>query len=162
MMNTKKVADRRKLRFEALDEAIRDAKSLAEAQRLGELRATGNWTLGQALGHLAFWANCAFDGYPDMPRPPWFVRAFMPFMRNSFLNKGMPAGVHLGKVPGGTFGIDEMPTDDGLAKMRIAFDRLSQQPPTIPSLVFGQMTHEDCIKLNLRHAELHLSFFHPR
>jgi hypothetical protein len=162
MVNTKKVKDRRKLRFENCNEAVQEAALLAEAERRGALRATGNWTLGQSLGHLAFWASCAFDGYPDMPHPPWFVRALIPLMRNSLLNKGMPAGVFLGKVPGGTFGIDMIPTDEGLAKMRFAFERLSQQAPTVPSLVFGPMTHEDSIKLNLRHAELHLSFFHVR
>jgi hypothetical protein len=83
-------------------------------------------------------------------------------MRNGFLNKGLPAGVYLGRVPGGTFGIDEMSTEDGLAKMRSAFERLSNHAPTISNLVFGPMSHEDWIKLNLRHAELHLSFFHPR
>jgi hypothetical protein len=160
MINTKRVRDRRKLRFENVAEALRDAESLADAERRGTLRATGNWTLGQTLGHLAFWASCSFDGYPNMPRPPWFVRALIPFMRNGLLNKGMPAGVFLGKVPGGTFGIDVMPTDEALIKMRSAFERLSQQAPTIPSLVLGPMTHEDSIKLNLRHAELHLSFFH--
>jgi hypothetical protein len=159
MINTKQVRDRRKLRFEELDEAVREAEQLSEADHRGALRATGNWTLGQALGHLAYWASCPFEGYPEMPRPPWFVRALIPLMRNGFLNKGLPAGVYLGKTPGGTFGIDVMPTDEGLAKMRFAFERLAKQPPTIPNLVFGPMSHEDWIKLNLRHAELHLSFF---
>lgn len=160
MINTKKVKDRRKLRFEKLDEAIHDAEALVVAEQRGTLRATGNWTLGQTLGHLGYWASCPYDGYPDMPRPPWFVRALMPFMRNGFLNKGLPAGVYLGKVPGGTFGIEGMPTDEGLAKMRFAFERLANHPPTIPNLMFGDMPHKDWIKLNLRHAELHLSFWH--
>jgi hypothetical protein len=69
MINTKKVRDRRALRFETVDDVLRDAELLAEAARRGTLRATGNWTLGQALAHLATWINMPFDGYPEMRRP---------------------------------------------------------------------------------------------
>jgi hypothetical protein len=162
MIHTKWVKDRRKLRFESLDDAVRDAAALVDAQRRGTLRATGNWALGQTLGHLAYWANAPFDGYPDLPRPPWFIRLLLPLMRNGFLNKRMPAGVVLRSVPGGTFGIDAMTPDEGLAKMRAAFARLANQVPTRENPIFVKMSHEDWIKLNLRHAELHLSFLHPQ
>jgi hypothetical protein len=161
MINTKRARDRRKLRFETLDDAIRDAEALVEAERRGTLLATGNWAFGQTLGHLAYWASCPFDGYPDLPRPPWFVRLLIPLVRKSFLNKRMPAGVELRGVPGGTFGIDAMESEEGLAKMRFAFERLANQAPTRENPIFINMSHEDWIKLNLRHAELHLSFFHP-
>jgi len=160
MINTKKVRDRRKLRFETVEDALRDADALAAAERRGTLRATGNWKLGQALGHLAFWANAPFDGYPDMRKPPWFMRVLMPLFKGRFLNKGLPAGIHIPGVPNGTFGTDFMATDQGLAKMRSAFERLAKQSPTRPNPIFGEMPHEDWLKLNLRHAELHLSFFH--
>ncbi|MEX2318174.1 MAG: hypothetical protein WD669_13530 [Pirellulales bacterium] len=84
----------------------------------------------------------------------------MPLMKHWFLNNGLPAGVYLPTIPGGTFGIDLMSTDEGLAKMRAAFERLARQMPTGPNDMFGPMSHKDWIKLNLRHAELHLSFFH--
>jgi hypothetical protein len=159
MINTKKVRDRRKLRFESVNDALRNASALAAADARGSLRALGNWTPGQTLGHLAFWASAPFDGYPDMPRPPIFVRALLPLLKKRFLNNGMPAGVYLSGVPGGTFGIDVMPIDEGLAKMQFAFERLGKQAPTIPNKMFGRMSHDDWIRLNLRHAELHLSFF---
>jgi hypothetical protein len=161
MINTKHVKDRRKLRFESLDEAVREAAALAEADRRGQLRATGNWSLGQALGHLAFWANAPFDGYPDLRRPPWLLRLVLPLFKPRFLNKGLPAGVRIPGPPAGTFGTDEMSTEDGLAAMRAGFQRMARQAPTKENPVFGPMTHEDWRKLNLRHAELHLGFFHP-
>ena len=40
------------------------------------------------------------------------------------------------------------------------FGRLESQVPTRPNPLFVSLTHEEYIKLNLRHAELHLSFFH--
>jgi Protein of unknown function (DUF1569) len=162
MINTKKVRDRRKLRLESLDEAVRDAEALAEAERGGTLRVTGNWTLGQTIGHLAFWASAPFDGYPTMRRPPWLLRLLSPLLKPVFLNKGLPAGVRISGVPAGTFGVDVMPTDEALGRLRAAFARLASQAPAGPNPFFGPMTHDEWIKLNLRHAELHLSFFHPR
>jgi hypothetical protein len=159
MINTGKIKDRRKLRFENFDEAIRDAEQLADAERNGTLRQTGNWELGQAIGHLAFWARAPLDGYPEMPRPPWLLRRLIPLMKNRFLNKGLPAGAQIRGVPGGTFGTDRMPTDEALAQLHSAFERLAREMPTEPNIIFGPMTHEQFIKLNLRHAELHLSFF---
>jgi hypothetical protein len=161
MINTKKVKDRRPLRFETFDEAIRDAEALAHGERIGKLRATGNWTLGQALGHVAYWARAPFDGYPPTPRMPLSLRLLMPLMKNRFLNKGLPTGARIPGVPGGTFGIEPMETDRGLAELRTAFDRMSRQTPAEPSPVLGTLSHDDWIKLNLRHAELHQSFFHP-
>lgn len=161
-INTRTVKDRRKVRFEKVADAVRDAEVLAEAERRGALRASGNWTLGQAVGHVAVWANYAFDGYPEMPQPPWFVRVLVPLFKNHFLNKGLPAGAKLGKVPGGTFAIERMETDRAIDVLRAAFERLERQTPPGSHPLLGAMTHDDWIKLNLRHAELHFSFFQPR
>ncbi len=161
MINTKKVRDRRKLRFESLGEAVDDAAALVEAVGRGTLRSTGNWTLGQALGHLAFWASAPFDGYPPMPSPPLLMRLMMPLMRGYILNKGMPAGVRLPNNPDGTFGVELMDPQQGLAAMRKAFERMAAQVPPDNNPMFRNMSHDDWKKLNERHAELHLSFFHP-
>ncbi|HEY4234588.1 MAG TPA: DUF1569 domain-containing protein [Lacipirellulaceae bacterium] len=161
MIDTKIVKDRRPLRFETFDEAVRDAESLAGADRNGKLRATGNWTLGQALGHVAFWARAPFDGYRPTPRMPLPFRLLIPLMKNRFLNKGLPTGARIPGIPGGTFGIEPQDTDGGLADLRAAFDRLIREMPGEPNPVLGTLSHDDWIKLNLRHAELHQSFFHP-
>src|SRR3972149_10656563 len=68
MINTKQVTGRRRLRCETSEAVMRDAEALAVAERRGALRATGNWTLGQAVGHLAFSARAPFEGYPDLPQ----------------------------------------------------------------------------------------------
>ena len=159
MIDTKRVSDRRALRFESLDAAVRDAELLEEAERNDKLRATGNWKLGQALGHLAFWARAPFDGYPEMPRPPWFMRLLMPLFKQGILNKKMPVGIRMPQVPEGTIGVERLPTEGALGQMRSAFERMANQSPTLQNPLFGPMTHEEWIKLNLRHAELHLSFF---
>jgi Protein of unknown function (DUF1569) len=162
MINTRKVTDRRKLRFTTVEDAIRDAEMLTKAEQGGTLRATGNWTLGQALRHLATWANMPFDGYPEMPRPAWWMRLLRPLIRSWLVNKGFPAGVRIAGAAGGTFGIELCKIDEGLARLQSAFRRLANEAPTRTSPVFGPMAHDEWIKFNLRHAELHLSFFHPR
>jgi hypothetical protein len=85
----------------------------------------------------------------------------IPLFKNRFLNRGFPTGARIPGVPGGTFGVDPMESDHGLAEMRTAFERLAQQAPAVPNPIFGPLSHEDWVKLNLRHAELHHSFFHP-
>lgn len=161
MIDTRKVQDRRRLRFETFDEALADAQQLADAEQRGTLRGTGNWALGQAIGHIAYWACAPFDGYPAMRRPPWFLRLLFPLLKPKFLNKGLPAGARIPGTDMGTFGVEPIETQQALANLRAAFSRLATQTPTLANPIFGTMSHDDWIKLNLRHAELHQSFFHP-
>jgi len=162
MIDTRKVTDRRPLRFESLDEAIRESEALAEAERRGTLRASGNWTLGQAIGHVAFWARAPFEGYAGMPQPPWGVRLVARMFKSPLINKKLPAGGRIPSAPEGTYGVERFDTDEALTQLRAAFDRVAHEVPTVPNMVLGKLTHEEWIKLNLRHAELHLSFLHPQ
>jgi len=161
MVNTRQVTNRRPLRFANFGAVVRDAESLAGAERRGTLRAMGNWTLGQAIGHLAYWARAPLVGYPELPRPPWLLRVMMPLLKNGFLNKRLPAGVRIRGVADGTLGTEKMATDRALGELRAALDRWANETPSRPNPILGTLTHGEWIKLNLRHAELHLSFFHP-
>ncbi len=160
-IDTRAVTDRRPLRFAATEDVRRDIDRLTEADRAGTLRAAGNWSLGRALGHVAAWIDYPYDGYPPEARPPWFVKVICRMMKKKFFSGGLPAGVRIPRVEGGTFGIDPMPTDEGRARLLRALDRLDRTPPPLPSPVFGPLTHDEWRRLNLGHAELHLSFFHP-
>jgi hypothetical protein len=120
------------------------------------LRYLGNWTLGQILGHLATWVGFAYDGVPVTP--PLIVRWIMKPMKKRFLYKAMPPGVHIPKAPGGTFGTDPLPLNEGLARLRRAYERLKTSPPDRLHPIFGKMTGNEWINGQLRHAELHLSF----
>jgi hypothetical protein len=152
---------RRTLRFETLTDALEEAERLVEAARDGRLTHAGNWELGQTLGHLATWADFAFEGYPRETVPPSLIRILGRLFGKRILKKGMPAGIRIRPIPGGTVGLDKMPPDEGLARLRAAFDRLATTPPKIESPFFGRLTHEQWIQLNLRHAELHLGYQVP-
>jgi len=147
---------RRELHFHSIDEALAEAESLATAERAGTLSSCGQWTLGQALGHLAAWVDYGFTGAP-IKVPffiPWIARPF----KKRILSCTLPAGKNILGVAGGTLAKDVISTDDGLARFRQAFGRLKSESPQLSHLLLGRLTHDEWIALNLRHAELHLSF----
>ena len=152
---------RRTLRFETVEDAIAEAERLVAADRAGRLTRAGNWPLGRALGHLATWAEFAFNGYPPAVHAPLPVRLILRMLRGRIINKGMMPGVKVGRVPGGTVGLEDLPTDEALQRFRGALQRLKASSPVIANPAFGRLTHEEWVKLNLRHAELHLGFQVP-
>lgn len=158
-VKTGKVTDRRTLRFSTIDDLLKDVDRLVAADRAGKLRHTGNWTAGQAMGHLATWINFAYEGYPD--HPPWFIRMFLKLKRRKYITVGMDAGVRIPGIQGGTRGTEAMSTQEGADRLRKALQRLQSEPAKYGSPAWGPMSPEDRIALNLRHAELHLSFQHP-
>lgn len=160
-VNTGKVAGRRGLRFENSRQMMMDVERIAAAERAGRLRRSGNWTAGQVFGHLAAWANYPFDGYPPQLHAPWFIRLLVRLKKKQFLYGKMPSGVRIPGIEGGTVGTEPLSLDDGLDGLRKAWERLDALAPAIPNPVFGPLTHDEWKGLNLRHAELHLSFLHP-
>jgi hypothetical protein len=147
------------LRFESIDQLMTEVDRLAEAERAGRLRRLGNWTLGQTLGHLAAWAEYGYTGFPL--KVPFFIRWVLRLRKRQFLYGPMRAGVKIPRVEGGTLATDLVPLDDGLGRFRRVMERLRAEAPIVPSPVFGALTHEESIALNLRHAELHLGFLIP-
>ncbi|MGA3066203.1 MAG: DUF1569 domain-containing protein [Tepidisphaeraceae bacterium] len=157
MIDTGNVDGRRDVHFSSLDEMLMDAENLAKAESAGKLSRVGNWTLGQACGHLAVWTNFAYDGYPM--KVPFLIKMLIRPMKTRFIKGPIPAGKNLPGVDGGTFGTEALPTATGLADLKLATARLKSAPPKDPNPVFGDLQHDEWIALALRHAELHLSFF---
>ncbi|MEM9185840.1 MAG: DUF1569 domain-containing protein [Planctomycetota bacterium] len=158
-IDTTKVKGRRKLHFAALDDAVAEAGRLAEAESAGRLAARGNWTLGQAVAHIAYWAERPYVGYPPEASPPWWMRMVMRVVRGLLFRYGMSPGVRLPGVPAGTLGADDMPAGEAVDRLRDAFAQLDADCPADPNPLFGPMTHDQWRTLNQRHAELHFSFF---
>ena len=156
-----KVVEFRSLRFNAVADLLAEVDRLIAAERAGTLRHTGNWTLGQALGHIAGWAAFALDGYPPVARPPWLVKVIIRPMKKRFLARGLPRGMRMRNIPGGTMNTDALTTEQGSRNLRDAMSRLEANATTIPNPAFGPLTHAEWIDLNLRHAELHLGYFFP-
>ncbi|HBJ33487.1 MAG TPA: hypothetical protein DDZ51_01760 [Planctomycetaceae bacterium] len=156
MVNTRNV-ERRKLRFETIDALLADLDTIEAADARGAIATTGNWTVGQILSHLAAWIEYGYNGFPiSKPLLPirWILRLMLPGM----LRSGMRGGVNIPGVKGGTTGADDVSIEEGLKRYRAALARLKTEPAKFPSPAFGPMSEEDRIRLQLRHAELHLGF----
>lgn len=150
--------DRRKLHFDNLEALSAELDRIEQAEQSGELRAVGNWTPGQILGHLAAWIHYGWEGFPMKP-PPWFVRWYLRWQLPKMLAGSMPSGVRIPGIEGGTTGIEPVDFAEGMRELRRGIERLKgDDPPKYDSPAFGHLSLEDRIRLNLRHAELHLSF----
>jgi hypothetical protein len=156
LVDTAKVAGRRMLHFDTIDQMLAEVDQLVAAEMAGRLKRLGNWTLGQTLGHLATWIEYGYTGAPL--KPPFFIRWILRLQKKKFLRGPMPAGVKIPGVQGGTLGIDPMPLEEALPRFRRAAERLKTEPPTAPSPALGMLTHEEGIAMSLRHGELHLGF----
>jgi hypothetical protein len=108
------------------------------------------------MAHVASWIEYAYEGFP-IGRPPYFVRWILRLRLKKMLDAGMPRGVRIPGVKSGTTGIDDMETADAANRLLAALDRLgSSESAKYDNPAFGHMSQEERIKLNLRHAELHL------
>jgi hypothetical protein len=161
MINTR-TAERRPLHFDTLGDVLKDIDRVVAAERAGKLRRAGNWTTGQTFGHIATWMEYPYVGFPPESHAPWLVRVIARMFKSRFLYKPMSAGMKIGRIPGGTLGTDVISTEVGEKRLRDAIGRLQRREPAkFDSPVFGPMTDEERVALNLRHAELHLGFLHP-
>lgn len=150
---------RRVLRFDSVAQMLAEVDRIVAADSAGTLRRAGNWTAGQAFGHLAAWINYGYDGYPMQP-PPWFVRVILKAKLKSMLRDGMPVGVRIPRAPEGTYGTEVLATTEGVSRLRAAVDRMQREAPRFHSPAFGKLSDQDRLALVLRHAELHLGFLH--
>lgn len=152
--------DRRKLTFATLDDVVRDAESLLAK---GYDRA-GNWDLAQVCLHLAEWLRFPVEGFPKLPL---FLRPVFWLFRNTigkakrlkYSAEGMPSGKptipQTVALPGGD-------ATAAVAKLKETAERFTAFGGAIhPSPLFGAMTKDEALQLQLKHCEHHLSFLIP-
>lgn len=157
-VDTKAVSGYRELRFNSIDECISEVNRILSADGQGKLKCLGNWTCGQVMSHVAAWIEYAYEGFP-MPKAPFFIRWILRLRRNKMLNGKMPRGIRIPGIPEGTKGIDDLPTQAAGERLIKALRRLaSPEPAKFDSPAFGKLSEEERVKLNLRHAELHLGY----
>jgi hypothetical protein len=152
---------RRKLTFATLDEVVRDAEGLLAN---GYERA-GNWDLAQVCAHLAEWMRFPLDGFPRIPlllRPMvWLMRVTLgKKIRRTVLAEGFSAG---GRTMPETVFQAGGDAAAAVAKLKEVAERFKAHTgPIHPSPLFGPMTKDEALQLQLRHCAHHLSFLVPR
>ena len=157
-VNTKKVADRREVHYNSLDDMLADAERLAS----GNVRTLGNWSLGQIFKHLAAALHSSIDG-TDM-KFPWLMKKIFNLIMNKekMLREPLSPGFKIPKQGEAQFFPDPgASTEDGLAALRAAVGRCQTESSRAEHPAFGQLTHEEWDKFHLRHAEMHMSFAVP-
>jgi hypothetical protein len=148
----------RKLRFSSIEDCVEEVRRIADADTAGRLEATGSWTAGQVMAHVAAWIEYGYEGFP-IGRPPFFVRWILRRQLKGIFANGMSPGVRIPRVPGGTTGMEPMETQEAAKRLLAALARLgSPEDAPFHSPAFGPLSNEDRVRLNLRHAELHLGF----
>jgi hypothetical protein len=155
------VNGRRVVRLETLDDLAAEVERVVRQAEAGRVRTLGNWTAAQVLQHVGRLVEFALDGFSFVyPWPTrllvcllrlvswrWLVAlAFRPGYRNP------PAAAALEPDPGVTL-------PEAAAYLRRQLGRLAEgERMTHPSPAEGPLTHEQWVYVQLRHAELHLSF----
>ena len=157
--NTPMPEERRKLKFTSIDDITTDAGKLAQAERNKKLRQLGNWTLGQACGHIAAWIDYGFDGTPA--KFSWFVRMLAQQAKKIYPGTVEPrrkASPHPGRNP------RDRPLDHRRwtqSPQTPPSARLKASTPTRTHFIFGRLKPDEWKNIHMRHAELHLSFLRP-
>lgn len=152
---------RRTLNWTDLNQVLEDVENL----RASGYRSVGKWNLAQCCGHIADWMTFPLDGFPPQP---WFIRAFLGLLRST-IGKGqlrkmlstrsMPAGNPT--MPETVYPADTDVTEE-VERLKKAVQRLREsQGPYQPSPLFGDMSRENLLGLQIIHAAHHLSFLLP-
>jgi hypothetical protein len=155
------VVQRRPLRFNDLDEVVRDAEELLAK---GYEKA-GKWDLAQVCEHVTNWMTYPLDGFPKPPLP---VRAILRLMRATIGRRMFEKTLRDGMSPGQPTSPLSVPPPDGdaaaaVAKLRAAVERWKAHTGKIhPSPLFGRTSKDEATKLQLVHAGHHLSFLVPK
>lgn len=157
-VDTRITSNHRTLHFNSIEDCVEEVQRIATAGQQGTLSTTGNWTPGQIMAHVAAWIEYGYNGYP-IGKPPFFIRWILRLGLKKTLQKGMSRGVKIPGLPEGTVGIENMETSKAVERLLAALEKLrSPEGALFDSPGFGPMSHEDRIRLNLRHAELHLGY----
>jgi hypothetical protein len=153
--------ERRKLSFTKLDEVAADAENLLAK---GYDRA-GNWDLAQVAGHVAEWMRFPIEGFP---KPPIFIQPILWLMKVTSGKRMLDKVLADGFSPGGHTMPETVPPAGGnaaeaVAKLRAAVERWKAHTGEVyPSPLFGAMTREAALQVQLKHAAHHLSFLVPK
>ena len=155
-IKTGKVRDRRQIEYSSLQQLLDEAEHLASAGH----RTLGNWSLGQVLAHLAAGMKMSIDGFEmKVPLPARILGPL--FLKRRFLKRGMPSGFQLPPSAKALLPDEATSVEDGLQQLRDAIERLKSETARSPHPMFGSMSREESDRMQLRHAELHMSFVVP-
>jgi len=159
MKNTKQVP-RREVGLRTLDDLKQELGRIQQAHDEGQLVAHGNWSAGQILEHVAILPEHAIDGFPE-GKVPWLLKVLVQvFAKKGAINgRPPPPGITIPKEADYFRPGDGTTFEQGMARLRNVVGRIENgEKLTHPSPLFGKMSHDEWVRLNLGHMNLHFSF----
>lgn len=155
-IDTRTASGRRQVRYLAMDELLKDAEQMAAC----DSRTVGNWTLGQILSHIAIAINMGTEQAPMMfPAPVRFLARLL--MKKRVTEGPLKAGFQVPKRFASRILPPPTSVAEGLDALRSAIARWQAIPARCIHPIFGPLTAQEWEMLELRHAELHMSFVVP-
>ena len=154
-------ASRRSLHFHCLNCVAAELDRIEAAHAAGTLTTTGNWTPGENIDHCTKLFEFALDGFPSSA--PWFVRAVasMFLRRRATSGRTAPAGFKLPKDAAYMLPMPGIPFEQSMARMRRCLARIAAgERMTRPNPLLGPMTHDEWVRMQCGHCQLHLGFLH--
>jgi len=162
--NTKK-CDRRELSFRCTGCVKKELDRIEASHRAGTLVSTGNWTPAQGLEHLARSWSAAIDGFPENFKPPAAIKvvAKLFFKKKAVSGATAPAGIKVPQEVRDAFEVGaDTDFDEAMAHLRAQIARTDGgEKFSHPSPLFDELTHDEWLKLQLGHCQLHLGFMRP-
>ena len=164
MVNTKKV-EQRVCRYRSLDELSSELDRIEGWHQEGTLIRRGNWSEGMIFEHIALVFGFSMDGYPFKFAAPGRMMTKLLFKKKVMNGGTFPAGIKpppkfmvSGDAAAATPS-ESTTFEQGIEQLRSVIARVHNgEQMTQPSPIFGPLTHQEGIRKQLAHAELHLSF----
>jgi hypothetical protein len=151
----------RQVKFRSLAEVLQDAEVLCSSSQIIRL---GNWTVGQALDHLAKAIHSSL--VESRAILPLRFRLLAKIGKPFFLRWGLPAGVQIeahSEIAAREFlPRPKVSADEGLNELRRVIGLTANLEMNARHNLFGRMTTRQWMMLHCRHAELHLRLFIPQ
>lgn len=148
----------REFRYADLDEMLADVEHLLTVG----YEKHGNWTLGQAAGHVADWARFPIDGFPNPPLPLraifWLLRKTgrADKMARQIMADGFKSGLPTAPA---TVPAAEISDAEGVEKLREVIARIKSHTGQLQaSPLFGAMDKDTHVQVTLLHAAHHFGY----
>lgn len=123
------------------------------------VRMTGNWSLGENCDHCAIFVQGALDGFKTKAPLPFRLMGRYLIKRKAMSDAPMPRGIKLPKSAKEVFPTEGISDAQGLANLKAQVDRVRHgEKMTHDSPLFGPLTHDEWVHLQLKHLNMHLGF----
>jgi len=152
----------RRIEFRTWDDLLTELDRLEASDRAGRIERAGTWSPGQNAWHVSEFIRMSIDGFG--------FRAPLPLRLAASLIKGwamgpkpIPRNIALRGPMARVIPHEPISTAAGFAALRAQIDRIERggEQCTHPSPLFGALTHDEWVRLHLKHAAHHLGMLHP-